>query len=109
MKRLIGQCTHQMDSLWELLNLGTPEETAWMADALCAQTDPDAFFPERGESPRPAKAVCEVCPVRTECGAYALRRNERFGVWGGLSESDRRKLRRTERIHPSGSSVGVAA
>jgi WhiB family redox-sensing transcriptional regulator len=81
-------------SLLELLGLGAPEETAWMGDALCAQTDPEAFFPERGESLGPAKAVCLACPVRAECLAYALDRDERHGVWGATSARERRALNR---------------
>jgi WhiB family redox-sensing transcriptional regulator len=82
------------ESLWELLGLGSPEETAWMADGLCAQTDPEAFFPGRGEPGRAAKAVCAACPVRAACLSYALEHSERFGVWGGTSERERRSLRR---------------
>ena len=67
---------------------------AWQTDALCAQTDPEAFFPEKGGSTREAKRVCESCTVRTECLEYALQQDERFGIWGGLSERERRKLKR---------------
>jgi len=67
---------------------------AWQADALCAQTDPEAFFPEKGGSTRDAKRICESCEVRSECLEYALANDERFGIWGGLSERERRKLRR---------------
>lgn len=67
---------------------------AWQRDALCAQTDPEAFFPEKGGSTREAKAVCESCTVRAECLEYALSHDERFGIWGGLSERERRRLRR---------------
>ncbi|HSO69143.1 MAG TPA: WhiB family transcriptional regulator [Arachnia sp.] len=66
----------------------------WQADALCAQTDPEAFFPEKGGSTREAKRVCQNCTVRTECLEYALGHDERFGIWGGLSERERRKLKR---------------
>ena len=81
-------------SLWELLGLGEPEETAWMVEALCAQADPDAFFPGKGGPTGAAKAVCLACPVRTECLAYALDRDERFGVWGGTSPGERHALLR---------------
>lgn len=64
----------------------------WMDGAVCAQTDPDSFFPEKGEPVKDAKKVCLGCDVRDECLAYALRNNERFGVWGGLTERQRRKL-----------------
>jgi hypothetical protein len=64
----------------------------WMRDATCAQVDPDAWFPEKGESTADAKQVCQGCPVRRVCLEYALEGKERFGVWGGLSERERRKL-----------------
>jgi len=70
------------------------EALAWQAEALCAQTDPEAFFPEKGGSTREAKRICEGCEVRSECLDYALANDERFGIWGGLSERERRKLRR---------------
>ncbi|HOQ22329.1 WhiB family transcriptional regulator [Microbacterium paulum] len=67
---------------------------AWQADALCAQTDPEAFFPEKGGSTRDAKRICTTCDVRDQCLEYALQNDERFGIWGGLSERERRKLKR---------------
>lgn len=68
---------------------------AWQADALCAQTDPEAFFPEKGGSTRDAKRICTTCEVKAQCLDYALANDERFGIWGGLSERERRRLRRT--------------
>ncbi len=68
-----------------------------MDDALCAQTDPEAFFPEQGGSTRDAKAICASCEVSAECLAYALRNDERFGIWGGFSERERRKLKKEQR------------
>ena len=73
---------------------GDDGELAWQTDALCAQTDPEAFFPEKGGSTRDAKRVCESCPVREECLKYAMDNDERFGIWGGLSERERRRLRK---------------
>ncbi|WP_127472808.1 WhiB family transcriptional regulator [Microbacterium sulfonylureivorans] len=67
---------------------------SWQTDALCSQTDPEAFFPEKGGSTRDAKRVCGSCDVRGECLEYALQNDERFGIWGGLSERERRKLKR---------------
>ena len=67
---------------------------AWQADALCAETDPEAFFPEKGGSTREAKKICTGCEVKAECLEYALSNDERFGIWGGLSERERRRLRR---------------
>jgi WhiB family transcriptional regulator, redox-sensing transcriptional regulator len=74
----------------------TAEET-WRLDALCAETDPEAFFPEKGGSTREAKRVCVGCAVRSECLEFALRNDERFGIWGGLSERERRRLRMMRR------------
>ena len=67
---------------------------AWQTDSLCAQTDPEAFFPEKGGSTRDAKKICSSCEVRAKCLEYALENDERFGIWGGLSERERRKLRK---------------
>ena len=69
-------------------------ELSWQERALCAQTDPEAFFPEKGGSTREAKKVCVGCDVRSECLEYALAHDERFGIWGGLSERERRKLKK---------------
>jgi WhiB family redox-sensing transcriptional regulator len=73
---------------------GVETETSWQERALCAQTDPEAFFPEKGGSTREAKKVCLACDVRVECLDYALAHDERFGIWGGLSERERRRLKR---------------
>jgi WhiB family transcriptional regulator, redox-sensing transcriptional regulator len=70
------------------------EDLGWRDYALCAQTDPDAFFPEKGVPSAPAKAVCRACFVRAECLGYALATDQRWGVWGGLSERERRRLKR---------------
>ena len=70
------------------------EPASWQERALCAQTDPEAFFPEKGGSTREAKRICVGCDVRAECLEYALLHDERFGIWGGLSERERRRLRR---------------
>jgi WhiB family transcriptional regulator, redox-sensing transcriptional regulator len=69
-------------------------DASWRLDALCAETDPEAFFPEKGGSTRDAKRVCTGCTVRAECLEFASANDERFGIWGGLSERERRRLRR---------------
>ena len=86
-----------MDELSLLFAVSESEEEApptWQDQALCAQTDPEAFFPEKGGSTREAKKVCLGCDVRGECLEYALANDERFGIWGGLSERERRRLKR---------------
>lgn len=81
--------------------VGDPDSTVAAADfrrdGLCAQTDPELFFPEKGEAPRDAKRICEKCPVRIECQEYALQNNELFGIWGGLTPRERRRIRAARR------------
>lgn len=71
-----------------------PSPPAWTEQARCAQVDPEIFFPAKGGSLRPARAVCERCPVQAECFDYSIANGEKYGIWGGISEFDRRKLRR---------------
>lgn len=75
-------------------DIGDDTLLAWQDQALCAQTDPEAFFPEKGGSTREAKRICVGCDVKQECLEYALMQDERFGIWGGLSERERRRLKR---------------
>ena len=69
-------------------------ELEWQDQALCAQVDPEIFFPEKGGSTRDPKRVCRACSVRAECLEYALDTDQRFGIWGGFSERERRRLKR---------------
>ena len=69
-------------------------DRSWQGQANCMGVDPDLFFPERGASTREAKEVCRGCVVREDCLEYALANGEKFGIWGGLSERERRKIRR---------------
>lgn len=80
--------------MYELRGTDEGGALSWQERALCAQTDPEAFFPEKGGSTREAKKVCLACDVRGECLEYALANDERFGIWGGLSERERRKLKK---------------
>jgi WhiB family transcriptional regulator, redox-sensing transcriptional regulator len=80
-------------SPWSALTPAGAGGETWRLDALCAETDPEAFFPEKGGSTREAKRVCTGCDVRAECLEFALANDERFGIWGGLSERERRRLR----------------
>lgn len=61
----------------------------WWDHAACIGTDPEAFYPEKGGSPREAKSVCAWCPVKPECLDWALRHGEKGGIWGGLSYNER--------------------
>jgi WhiB family transcriptional regulator, redox-sensing transcriptional regulator len=84
---------------------------AWRDDALCRETDPEAFYPDRGESAQEALSVCRRCPVTAECLAFALAHDERFGVWGGTTEADRQRLRRLqqEAADDGGHTPGLSA
>jgi WhiB family transcriptional regulator, redox-sensing transcriptional regulator len=82
----------------------------WMREANCATTDPELFFPDSRSPANEAKEICASCPVRPECLEYALAAAEEFGVWGGLTEKERRKLLRSDRgqpgqAHPHGKGV----
>jgi WhiB family redox-sensing transcriptional regulator len=69
-------------------------ELAWQDYANCRGADADLFFPERGASTRKAKAICNACEVKAECLEYAIVNGEKFGIWGGMSERERRRVRR---------------
>src|SRR4028119_1319612 len=76
---------------FQLLDGQADEELLWQERALCARTDPEAFFPEKGGSTREAKRVCLTCDVQTECLDYALAHDERSRIWGGSSARGRGK------------------
>ncbi|MBM7280330.1 WhiB family transcriptional regulator [Gordonia rubripertincta] len=76
---------------------GLPKPPTWHEDAICSQADPDAWFPEKGEATVAAKLICAGCDVREQCLQWALDNGERFGVWGGLSERERREERARRR------------
>lgn len=68
----------------------------WRRKAKCPGSSAN-FFPERGESIKEAKAVCGTCEVRQECLEFAIRIKVAHGIWGGLSERERRSYRRSAR------------
>ncbi len=73
---------------------------AWHERALCRQVDPELFFPEKGtglSQLQQARRICARCEVKPECRQDAIERDERFGVWGGTSEAERRRMRRERR------------
>jgi WhiB family redox-sensing transcriptional regulator len=66
-----------------------PAPPEWTALAVCGQTDPEEFFPEKGGTTALAKKICRSCPVTAQCLDYALTHNEQFGIWGGRSPAER--------------------
>jgi WhiB family redox-sensing transcriptional regulator len=85
-----------MDGLLHVLT--DSDERSWQDQANCMGVDPDLFFPERGASTREAKEVCRGCVVREDCLEYALANGEKFGIWGGMSERERRRIRRARAL-----------
>ena len=74
-------------------------DAKWMDEALCAQTDPEVFFPERGGPNREAKKVCAMCHVGTDCLNWAIEHNESEGIWGGMSAKERaREIQRRRTV-----------
>lgn len=69
----------------------------WRAYRACNGIDPDVFFPHTTADEKHAKAICSGCTVREECLTYALTRREDHGVWGGLTDRERRSLIRRQR------------
>src|ERR1017187_2768785 len=87
-----------------LLGEGTQPQT-WQARANCMGVDPELFFPERGSSTREAKEVCRGCVVREDCLECAIAKGEKFGIWGGMSERERRRVRRARLLQTRGISA----
>lgn len=84
----------ETDTLLELLTAPVQEEKPWATFAACRDADGMVFFPQTRSETEAALAVCATCPVRDECLEHALDTNERFGVWGGTTEKQRRALLR---------------
>lgn len=82
---------HSYSPLEEALGAFRPPE------AKCRNANPEIFYPEQGGSTKEAKRICEECPIRIPCLDYALENNERFGVWGGFSERERRKIQQRQK------------
>ncbi len=87
----------------------SPEHQLWQRQANCMGVDPDLFFPERGASTREAKEVCRGCVVQEECLEYAIANSEKFGIWGGMSERERRQVRRRRALERREASGGAAS
>ena len=101
---------HRSDAEEELmLEIAKPPAQAWQEFANCLGVDPDLFFPERGASTREAKEVCRGCVVRGDCLEYALTNGEKFGIWGGMSERERRRIRRQRALERQAAAAAAEA
>lgn len=95
MTAVAGDALDRLEVAGALLPLLQPDpDLEWKQLGLCSQVDPDLWFPEKGGSAREPKRICQDCPVRAQCLEYALETDQRFGVWGGTSERERRKIKR---------------
>jgi WhiB family redox-sensing transcriptional regulator len=86
--------------------------TDWLEQARCASVDPDLFFPLGSTGPfveqiTAAKAICRLCPVKRECLQWALETDQQAGIWGGLTEDERRTRRRTARREGIGADSAI--
>jgi WhiB family redox-sensing transcriptional regulator len=81
------------ESVRRLTDLFFQPAPAWQVQAACRGCDPELWYMDRGESTTEAKAICRGCVVREECLEFAVTQKEKFGIWGGLSERERRKIR----------------
>ena len=70
---------------------------SWRQYARCLGTDPEVFYPSSDEQADEARAICAICPVREPCLEAAIVAREKQGVWGGLTEQERRRLIRRRR------------
>lgn len=70
-----------------------PVNHEWRQHANCHGIDPDVFFPERGQDPKPILAICAACPVRDECLQYAIDHHQPDGIWGGTTGRQRRTMK----------------
>lgn len=87
------------ETLLTILSDLVPElELHWQNKANCRGVNPSLFYPERGVSTSEAKNVCAGCEVSNECLEFAVQNGEKFGIWGGLSERERRTIRRSRRL-----------
>lgn len=92
--------TMNLTDLDEFEFLEDPDEDNWALSALCSQSDPEAFFPEKGSSGVSARKICEKCPVRAQCLREALKSQSSMpdgrlhGIWGGYGEKSRSELRK---------------
>ncbi len=98
----VRQQVPREEGVMELRALMGSTDEAWQSQANCMGVDPELFFPERGSSTREAKEVCRGCVVRVDCLEFAIANGEKFGIWGGMSERERRKVRRARVMQKRG-------
>ncbi|MEO7397249.1 MAG: WhiB family transcriptional regulator, partial [Ilumatobacteraceae bacterium] len=77
------------------------QDMSWADLGRCAGIDPEVFFPGRGQDAAPAKALCRECPVRRQCLTWALQTGQKHGIWGGMTDNQRRRLKRVAATRPA--------
>lgn len=99
-KRVQELTTQGPDHVQEWVREQLGAEPQWRELALCVETDPEVFFPEKGGSTQPARRTCALCDVWSECLAWSLATGQTHGIWGGVAEKERRPL--IKQLHPWG-------
>ncbi len=89
-----------MDLVAEFARLLGGYQGSWQSQALCREMDNDIFFPKRGSSAPEAFRVCAKCPVTFECLEFALETDQRHGIWGGKSASERSRIKVIPKRYP---------
>jgi WhiB family transcriptional regulator, redox-sensing transcriptional regulator len=77
---------------FDVLQVPVLNERPWGVFAACKEATNVSFFPQTKDEERAALAICSICPVQDECLDHAIESKERYGIWGGLNEKDRRKM-----------------
>ena len=100
---VIGIRGEKGPSLLTLSDVNWEPSADWRKDAACTGIDSDVFFPASEDelASQKAKDICATCPVQEVCLQYSLSTNQAAGVWGGLDEGERRRLRRRLRDRES--------
>lgn len=83
-----GQVTNMEDVI------GQQRYLEWQDQAVCRETDPDAFFPEPRDRAYAVKKICQTCPVRGKCVEEALTNNEQYGIWGGILPDEQKTFKK---------------
>jgi WhiB family redox-sensing transcriptional regulator len=79
------------------VSVSVTAQVSWREEAACKGLDTNMFFPASDADAGPAKAVCATCPVRDLCLEWAIASHQEDGVWGGMTDTERRRLRRRRR------------
>lgn len=98
MLRELNNKVQNVSHIGPIIRQAPHEEIDWRNEGSCVGIGPELFFPEKGQPTTVAKEICKDCVVRIECHQFAVENDERFGIWGGIGEQERRRLRRQRKL-----------